>query len=219
MREQVHLLQSVPKIKRDVSARAATKNDLVVSIARQYGHEYFDGDRKYGYGGYIYDGRWLNVAIDICHHYKLTENMRVLDIGCAKGFLVKDLMVIRPGLQAFGLDCSDYALTNCVPEMIGRLHYGLAEDLSTFPDEAFDLVVSFNTLHNLEREELKQSLREIMRVTKGPAFVQVDSYNTSEEKAAFESWVLTAQFHDYPAGWLSLFEEAGYSGDYDFTFV
>jgi ubiquinone/menaquinone biosynthesis C-methylase UbiE len=144
--------------------------------------------------------------------------MRVLDVGCAKGFLVKDLMLACPGLEAFGLDISPYALMHCEADVIGRLHLGTAERLA-FPDRSFDCVLSLNTVHNFQRPRAVKVMQEIQRVSGGRAFVQVDSYHTPEQKEIFESWVLTAEFHDYPQGWISLFKEAGYTGDYDWTII
>lgn len=218
---QVDLLRSLPKSRRDVSARAEAKDPSVVAVAKLYGQAYFDGDRKFGYGGYKYDGRWQSVARDIVNHYGLSSASRVLDVGCAKGFLVADFSPVAPGrwANAYGVDRSRYAVVdNPHPEAVGRLHYGRAEELP-FPDRSFDLVLSINTLHNLPRPQLIKALREIKRVSRGPAFVQVDSYRTSEEKALFEQWVLTAEWHGYPHEWLELFAEAGYEGDYDWTIV
>jgi ubiquinone/menaquinone biosynthesis C-methylase UbiE len=191
----------------------------VIEISRRYGEMYFDGPREYGYGGYRYDGRWIPVARDIVAHFGLKSGMRVLDVGCAKGFLVKDLMQVCPGLEAFGLDISEYALRRCPPEAAGRLCGGNCMNLP-FPDFSFDAVLAINTVHNLDRPDVVRSLREIMRVTRGgKAFVQVDSYHTPEQRALFLDWVLTAQFHDYPEGWLQVFEEAGYRGDWAWTLV
>jgi hypothetical protein len=80
-------------------------------------------------------------------------------------------------------------------------------------------VISLNTVHNFDRAGAIRALREIQRVSKGRSFVQVDSYRTPEQKEMFESWVLTARFHDYPQGWIELFAEAGYLGDYYWTIV
>ena len=151
-------------------------------------------------------------------HFGLKPGDRVLDVGCAKGFLVKDLLKVCPGLEAFGLDISEYALMKCEPEVIGRLHLGNATKLP-FPDNTFKTVISLNTVHNLERSELIMALREIERLAPGRGFVQVNSYRTPEQKALFEEWVLTAKFHDYPDGWISLFKEAGYTGDYYWTII
>jgi ubiquinone/menaquinone biosynthesis C-methylase UbiE len=216
---EVELLAALPRTKRNVEKRVQGKDPRVVEISRRYGEMYFDGPREYGYGGYHYDGRWIPVARDIVAHFGLKPGMRVLDVGCAKGFLVKDLMQVCPGLEAFGLDISEYALRCCQPEAAGRLCRGNCVDLP-FPGGSFEAVLSINTVHNLDRPEVVRTLREIMRVTcGGKAFVQVDSYHTPEQRALFLDWVLTAQFHDYPQGWLQVFAEAGYRGDWAWTLV
>src|SRR6266705_6436500 len=140
---QVSLLEKLPKTKRDVNARALAKTQERVAVACQYGEMYFDGPREYGYGGYRYDGRWIPVAEDVVQHFGLKRGDRVLDVGCAKGFLVKDLMAVCPGLEAFGLDISEYALMHCEPEVIGRLHLGNALKLP-FPDGSFRPVTRSN---------------------------------------------------------------------------
>src|SRR6185436_8032635 len=94
LNKEVNLLARYPKAKRNVKARL--------------GKEYFDGTREQGYGGYRYDGRWLPIAEDIVRHFGLSAGDRVLDVGCGKGFLVKDLMKVCPGLEAFGIDISEY---------------------------------------------------------------------------------------------------------------
>jgi ubiquinone/menaquinone biosynthesis C-methylase UbiE len=215
---EVDLLRALPHTKRNIQRRKEAKDPAVVAISKQYGEMYFDGPREYGYGGYRYDGRWIPVAQDFVNHFGLKPGDRVLDIGCAKGFLVKDLLSVCPGLEAFGLDISEYALMKCEPEVVGRLHLGDATKLP-FPDNSFAAVISLNTVHNLERGELITALKEIERVAPGRGFVQVDSYRTPEQKAIFEEWVLTAKFHDYPEGWIKLFKEAGYTGDYYWTII
>jgi len=213
---EVNLLRKLPKTKRDVNARSLAKTQERVAIACKFGEMYFDGPREYGYGGYRYDGRWVPVAQDVIGHFGLKADSRILDVGCAKGFLVKDLMKVCPGLEAFGLDISEYALMRCEKEVVGRLHLGSAESLP-FPDNSFDAVISINTIHNLDREGVLTALREIERLAPGRAFVQVDSYHTPDQRELFMQWVLTAKFHDYPKGWLGVFEEAGYTGDWDWT--
>jgi ubiquinone/menaquinone biosynthesis C-methylase UbiE len=127
-------------------------------------------------------------------------------------------MLECPGLEAFGLDISRYALMHCEKEVIGRLHLGSAENLP-FPDRSFDCALSINTIHNLHRPRAVMAMREIQRLSGGRAFVQVDSYRTPEKKEVALSWILTAEFHDYPEGWLKLYAEAGYTGDYYWTIL
>jgi ubiquinone/menaquinone biosynthesis C-methylase UbiE len=182
----------------------------------RFGQEYFDGDRTQGYGGYRYDGRWLPVARDICSHWQLKPGDRVLDIGCAKGFLIKDLSIVCPGLIVLGLDISMYAVTHCEPEVAGRLTVGNAASLP-FPSDSFRAAISINTIHNLEREQCLLAVREMQRVAPNAGYIQVDSYRTPEERESFLKWVLTARTHYDPAGWEQLFSAAGYTGDYYWT--
>jgi len=216
--QEIDLLRALPKTKRNIQARLSAKDSSVVEISKQFGEMYFDGPRDYGYGGYSYDGRWVPVARDMVDHFDLKPGDRVLDVGCAKGYLMKDLLEALPGLEVFGVDVSEYALMHCHTDVIGRIHLGSAEQLP-FPDGAFKAVYSLDTIHNLPRERAKTALREIQRLSGGNAFVRVDSYRTREQKAIFESWVLTADFHDYPSGWKALFDEAGYTGDYGWTII
>src|SRR3546814_2682317 len=160
---EVDLLARLPRSKRNVQARQHARTDEHIRISREYGETYFDGPREYGYGGYRYDGRWVPIAEDMIAHFGLKPGMRVLDVGAAKGFLVKDFMIACPGLEAFGLDVSRYALDHCEPEVVGRLHLGDARSLP-FPDGSSDAVVSINPLHNLPRDGVIAALREIMRV-------------------------------------------------------
>lgn len=213
---EINLLSKLPKAKRDINRRHSAKTPENVAIAKQYGEAYFDGPREVGYGGYRYDGRWVPVAEDIVQHFGLKPGDRVLDVGCGKGFLVKDLMKVCPGLEAFGLDISEYALMQCEREVVGRLHVGSAVKLP-FPDRSFNAVISINTIHNLQRPGVIRALKEIERLACGRGFVQVDAYNTPEQRELFMKWVLTAEYHDYPAGWLKVFSEAGYTGDWYWT--
>ena len=213
---EIDLLKSLPNGKRNVKARELAKTQELIRIAREYGEMYFDGPREYGYGGYRYDGRWQPVARDIIQYFGLKPGDRVLDVGCAKGFLVKDLLAL--GIDAYGVDVSRYALMNCEPEVVGRLQLGSADSL-LFPDGSFDCVLSLNTIHNLPRPRAVRAIEEIQRLSGGKAFVQVDSYHTPQQKETFESWVLTAEFYDYPSGWIKLFKEAKYTGNYYWTIV
>jgi len=213
---ELDLLRALPRSKRNLQARQTAKTAELIALSRQYGQDYFDGSRDVGYGGYRYDGRWVPVARDIIAQYGLKPGDRVLDVGCAKGFLVKDLL--SQGIDAYGVDVSEYAMMHCEPEVVGRLHVGSAEKLP-FPDQSFDVVLAINSLHNLEKPDLIVALREMERLARKGKFLQVDSFRTPEEKDIFESWVLTAYTYGYPQEWEAIFAEAGYTGDYYWTFI
>tara|TARA_Y100001970_G_C14259265_1_gene878339 strand:+ start:9933 stop:10589 length:657 start_codon:yes stop_codon:yes gene_type:complete len=213
-----NLLSSIARPKRSITERKDSKTQDHINISRKYGREYFDGPREYGYGGYKYDGRWINVAKDIIKHFKLIKGQKVLDVGCAKGFLVKDLFDL--GIDAVGIDISDYAIKNSMSDIKNRIFKASADNLP-FKDDFFDAVISINTIHNLERERCKKSIEEMQRVSKNKKnlFIQVDSYNNEKQKKIFESWVLTAKFYGYPSEWLELFKECNYDGDYFWTVI
>ena len=214
---ELNLLHRYPRTKRNVAARSVAQAQQR-EIAMRFGREYFDGDRTQGYGGYRYDGRWIPVAETLRDRWELKSGDRVLDVGCAKGFLAKDLMTVCPGLEAYGIDISEYALTYCEPEVRGRLVMGNASRLP-FKDNSFRAAIAINTVHNLGRALCVQAIREIQRVAPQGGYIQVDSYRTPEEKVLFLDWVLTAKTHCDPEGWKALFAEAGYTGDYYWTII
>ncbi len=213
---EVNLLARYPKSKRNVAARVGNKEENR-ALAMKFGKEYFDGTREQGYGGFRYDGRWIPIAEDIVRHFGLKAGDRVLDIGCAKGFLVKDLMKVCPGLEVFGIDVSEYALINCEPELVGRLHLGDARRLP-FSDNSFKVALSINTIHNLDRAGCIVALREMQRVA-SLGYVQVDAYRNHAEEKLFLDWALTAVTHGTPEFWVRLLGEAGYTGDYYWTIL
>ena len=212
---EINLLHRYPRSKRNIKARHAAQN-LEREVAMKFGREYFDGDRTQGYGGYYYDGRWIPIAETFVEHWQLKAGDRVLDIGCAKGFLVKDLLIVCPGLEIVGLDISEYAMLKAEPEARGRMIIGNAADLPFF-DNSFRAAISINTIHNLERDVCLEAVKEMQRVAPNGGYIQVDSYRTEEDRHLFLDWVLTAKTHDYPEGWKALFAEAGYTGDYYWT--
>jgi ubiquinone/menaquinone biosynthesis C-methylase UbiE len=217
---EINLLRAFPRKKRNIEKRATAKTEEIIALSREYGEAYFDGPREVGYGGYRYDGRWVPIAKDMIDHWNLKPGDRILDLGCAKGFLVKDFMIAMPGIEAFGTDISEYAMMHCEPEVIGRLQKHDLNDPLLFPDDSFDAVICLNTLHNLKRTNLVNALREIQRVTRdNKAYIQVDSYRTPEEKEIFEDWVLTAYTFGYPNEWIEIFDEANYKGDYYWTLI
>lgn len=186
-------------------------------VAKQWGRDYWDGDRKFGYGGMRYDGRWRVVADALARHYGLRAGQRVLDVGCGKGFLLYDLTQAVPGLEVQGVDISSYAIENAKEEVRPFLTQGHARHLP-FADRSFDLVLSINTLHNLPCHELDQALREVQRVGKQHRYLCVESYRNEEEKVNLLYWQLTCGSFYSPAEWAWWFRHCGYEGDWSFIY-
>ena len=185
--------------------------------AREWGYDYWDGDRLTGYGGYHYDGRWRAVAQAMADHYQLRPGMRVLDVGCGKGFLLYDLTQVCPGLEVHGLDISPYALEHSHPEIRSRLQLGDAQQLP-FEDASFDLVYSLNTLHNLYCYQLDKALREFQRVGRLHRYLCVESYRNEEERVNLLYWQLTCEMFCTPQEWEWWFQLTGYTGDHSFIY-
>jgi ubiquinone/menaquinone biosynthesis C-methylase UbiE len=186
-------------------------------VAKQFGREYWDGDRKFGYGGMRYDGRWRVVAENMARHYGIKAGDRILDVGCGKAFLLHDFTQAVPGVEVAGIDISSYAIENAKEEVRPFLQVGNATSLP-FPDGSFDLVISLNTLHNLPCYDLDRALREIQRVGRKHRYIVVESYRTEEEKANLLYWQLTCQSFYSPREWEWWFERCGYTGDWSFIY-
>ena len=212
MLEELDLLAAYPRPARDPAARAQAKTPEDVAIARRFGPEFFDGERRHGYGGFRYDPKyWQPVVPAFVKRYG--EFRSLLDVGCAKGFMLHDFLAAMPWLHVAGVDVSQYALGQAMAEVKPRLQWANATDLP-FEDGAFELVVSVNTLHNLNRAGLVRALREIERVSWAHAYVTVDAWRTDEDRRRMLDWNLTARTILHVEAWRELFDEAGYTGDY-----
>ena len=241
MRE-INLLDSVPKSQTQ-KIEKGWRIEENKKIAKLYGKEFFDGERVNGYGGYYYDGRWKKVAQKLKELYNLNQNSAVLDVGCAKSFLLYDLQELIPGIKVAGLDISEYAINKAmegyakylisnridekkakileeeaIKKILPHLIIGSAEKLP-FPDNSFDVVLSIDTIHNLPRENCAKAIKEMIRICKNKRdmFIKVDAYRNKEEKERMEAWVLTAETSMSTDEWLEFFKENGYDGDYFWT--
>lgn len=237
MRE-IDLLEN-PKIKRKFDSNWRT--DANRTIARKFDKEFFDGDRSNGYGGYSYDGRWKKVVQRMQNIYSLDKNSSVLDIGCAKGFLLHDIQEIIPGIRVSGIDVSSYAINQamdgygkyCVEKegmemakaktledearnkVLPFMIKGSADELP-YADNSFDLVLSINTTHNLPRERFEKAIKEMIRVSKNKEkmFIQLDSYANEKQKKAMQCWNLTGITMMSDSEWFEYLPSLGYHGDF-----
>lgn len=218
MGKEIDLMRLYPQPKGRLSERPIiTEEDRVISC--KFGLDYFDGDRKHGYGGFNYHPRfWTDTVRLFADHYALSQDAHILDVGCAKGFMLKDFKQLLPMSILAGIDISEYAIQNADLEVKDYVSVGNAVQLP-FEDNQFDLVVSINTLHNLDREGCVRALSEIERVSKGNSFIMVDGWRNIEEQHRMESWVLTAKTMLSADEWIQVFQEAKYTGDYWFWTV
>ncbi len=218
MGQEIDLLKNYPKAKRNLEGRAASKNEIDRAVAREFGREFFDGDRNHGYGGFNYMPRfWQPVIPTFKEYWNLTPDSSLLDVGCAKGFMLHDLTTLIPGITVKGVDISEYAIDNVMENM--RPHTQIANAMHLpFADDAFDVVISINTVHNLGLNECGKALQEIERVSRGKSFITVDAYRNEEEEERMYAWNLTAKTIMSVDEWIKFFKEVNYNGDY-FWFI
>lgn len=218
MGRHVDVMRRYPKSNRPVDQRGREITAEHRMIAREFGADFFDGERLYGYGGYRYDGRWLPVCEDFREDYGLDEDAAILDIGCAKGFMVRDFISLMPDATVKGIDVSEYAIENADP--LARSHVSVADARELpFEDDSFDLVISITTIHNLPIADVRRALQEVMRVSRKDAFVTLDAWRSEGERENLMKWNLTALTYMHVSDWITLFDEVGYTGDYDWFLV
>ena len=218
MGKEIDLLKNYPKSKRDLDERADAKTEKDREKARQFGKDFFDGDRKNGYGGFNYSPKfWEPVIPTFKNYWNLNSTSSLLDVGCAKGFMLFDFARLIPGISIKGIDISEYAIRHSKPEVRDHLQIADAQSLP-FKDNSFDIVISINTVHNLDKVGCANALREIERVSRGKSFITVDAYRSDVEKDRMYKWNLTAKTIMHVDKWKSFFDTVGYSGDY-FWFI
>ncbi len=185
----------------------------IAEVSVQFGRDYWDGERQFGYGGYRYDGRWRAVAEAMARHYNLQPGASILDVGAGKGFLLYEFTQVVPGVRVAGIDISDYAVENAKEEIKPFLRVGNARSLP-YADRSFDFVYSINTLHNLYLQDLWSALTEVERVGRAAKHITVEAYRNEREKVNLLYWQLTCRAFHTPEEWQFLFDRTGYTGDF-----
>ena len=186
--------------------------------AKEYGSDYWDGNRRFGYGGYKYiPGRWKGVAELLIKNYNLNNDCKLLDIGCGKAFLLYEIKLLLPGIKVVGIDISKYGITNAKKEVANSLFIHKAQDAYPFKDNEFDLVISLGCFHNLRIFELEKALREMQRVGK-KGYIMLESYRNEKELFNLQCWALTCESFFDSKEWEWIYNHFGYIGDYEFIY-
>ena len=202
---------------RNYALRAGLDKPELSELAKKFDIEYWDGDRKTGYGGYTNDGRWKKIAKNLSDRYGLSSGASILDIGCGKGYLLAELKKLNSQFAVQGVDISRYALSRAEPEVAEFLSICEADQID-YKENSFDLVVSMNCLHNLQLPQLFSALQKIQSVAKKNSYICVESYRNETEKWNLMQWQLTCECFFSPEEWVWIFDKSGYSGDYEFIY-
>ena len=217
--KEINLITSLhTKTKRNYIERMVNQKSKCMTISKRYSFDYWDGKRKYGYGGYKYiPGRWEGVARKLIKIFKLNNNSKVLDIGCGKGFLLYEIKKILPNVKIVGLDISKYGIKNSKKEVKKYLKFYNIEKKLKFKEKSFDLVMSVNTLHNLKINYLFNAIREIQRVGK-KHYICVESYRNDKELFNLQCWALTCVSFFSKSEWIWIMKNSGYTGKFEFIY-
>ncbi len=203
------------KTSRDYVSRMVDDKVHCMLKAKEYESDYWDGDRRYGYGGYTYDGRWKPIAEQLIARYGLNPDAKILDVGCGKAFLLHELALLLPEAEVVGFDISTHGIGDAPEPIRDKLFLHKAQDPLPYEDGRFDLVMSLGCIHNLRIFELQKALGEIERVGK-QAYVMTESYRNEQELFNLQCWALTCESFFDNDEWIWLFDHFGYSGDFEF---
>jgi ubiquinone/menaquinone biosynthesis C-methylase UbiE len=215
---QNYVTQLHQSTRRDYIARMLNDKVNCMKVAKKYNQDYWDGDRRFGYGGYFYmPGRWKLVAKALIKNYKLQPGSKVLDVGCGKGFLLHEMLLLEPELQVIGFDISEYGISKATDLVRKNLYVQAAQVEYPFAENEFDLVISLGALHNLRIPDLKIALAEIERVGR-QGYIMLESYRDEQELFNLQCWALTCESFFDKEEWLWIYENFGYSGDYEFIY-
>ncbi len=217
--KEIKIITSLHKsTNRDYLKRMNNNKIKCMKVAKKYGFDYWDGDRKYGYGGYKYiAGRLETVAKKLVNKYKLKNTSSILDVGCGKGFLLFEIKKLLPKIKVKGIDISNYGIKNSKKEISKYLSRKDIREKFIYKKKKFDLVISINTLHNLEINHLANVLKEIQRVGK-KQYICNESYRNEKELFNLQCWALTCESFFSKKEWIWIYNKFGYTGEYEFIY-
>ena len=177
--------------------------------------EFYDGDRRNGYGGYTYDGRWASIARNMLQSYSLGDESSILQVGCDKGFLLHEFLQIRPSITISGTEISDYAISYAMASVKSFILKAPFTKLP-FPQDKFDLIIAIGVVYSLNLQDAIKCLKEIQRVGKGKSFITLGSYESEEDLRLFRNWTLLGCTILSKPDWVAVLNHTGYTGDYKF---
>jgi len=149
---------------------------IMSEYTKIYTKDYFQGKtsafyKAFGYCDFIHFDQYFKIVKP-----HLQENSKVLDVGCALGFLAKRFT--KENHQVWGIDVSEYAIETSqkeIPEGSFLVHN--AEEKLPFPDNFFDTIMAVDVLEHLEYPDT--ALENINRTLKPEGIIFIGSPNNN----------------------------------------
>ena len=182
-------------------------------VASRRDHDFFDGNRDYGYGGFTYDGRWRGIAQTFADDFDLATESEILQIQCEKGFLLHDFLDQDLVGTVVGTETSEYAIKHAFGSAVGAIVKSQPESLP-FADRQFDLVIALGVVYTLTLGDAIATLREIARVSSKGSFVTLATYDDDDDLEAMREWSLLGNLILARDDWCAVMKEANYEGSY-----
>lgn len=135
-----------------------------------YDQKYFDGGKPGHPAGYTFYERtagedWWLMATRILLDKLPLKGKKVLEIGCAKGFLIQELRA--RGVKAYGIDVSEYAIAQAPDEVKKYIKIGKApKALGKYKNNEWDYIISLKTLNLLTEKQVIQTIKKANRIAK-----------------------------------------------------
>lgn len=204
--------------KRNYIDRMIDNKVYCMNISQKFGKQYWDGDRKFGYGGYKYiKDRWKELAVDLIKAFKLNKKSRILDIGCGKGFLMYEIHKLIKSNEIYGLEISNYAIKNSHPEIKNKIKQYDARNKLKYSNKEFDLAISIGCYHNFHLKDLDFAINEFSRVSKNQYFV-TEGYRNNRELFNLQCWALTCKSFYSNEDWKYLLKKNNFKGMYEIIY-
>ena len=195
------------------NSRTNIHNKLIASLK---GKDFYDGKRKYGFGGYKYDGRWKRIAKIFIKKYKLNNQSKILQINCDKGFLIYELKKLLPKAKIIGVDRSTYSIKNAKKEIKHLIKYNEGPYLK-FKSKTFDSIIAIGYVYEFSLFQIITAIKEIMRISSSKNnYITLGAYNTNNDLHSFKEWSLLGTTLLKKKEWIKVLKFSNYRGNYEF---
>lgn len=176
-----------------------------------FNEDYFERGAKKGISGYndysYIPTRSLAEAAEIIKRVEFNTHNRVLDFGAAKGFMVNAMNLL--GKDAYGVDISEYAVANCLPQVKDRMKLIKTEADIPF-DWMLDLVIAKDVLEHMTEGQILQALKRFITACKTIFIVVPLADNNTFRIPAYEVDIthITKKNEEW---WLNIIASAGFT--------